>query len=300
MPSLEIACFTTSSALKAYSGNSGRKGADRIELCAEGSAENGGTTPSVETFTSVIQTLNQQQQQQQGTAPSSVDARPIIPINIMIRPRPGDFVYTDAEFQAMQESIRAFKSLHRQYRSRIPTSREKEEKEQFGAVNGFVFGILTPEHTVDVARNAVLVRLAAPVPCTFHRAFDQVLLHQQQQQQQQHGDTPGGVSGAGMGVEARALGDVRAAGFRAVLTSGGAETAVVGTARLATLVRAAADIQGDIEVIVGGGVRRGNVKSLRDRTGASWFHSSAIVAADGADEASVEEIRGIKNELRLS
>lgn len=69
----------------------------------------------------------------------------------MVRPRGGDFVYTEEEFRQMKESITTFKS----------------------PADGFVFGILTPDKIVDIARTTELVHLAEPLPCTFHKAFDE-------------------------------------------------------------------------------------------------------------------------------
>jgi copper homeostasis protein len=74
-------------------------------------------------------------------------------MNVMIRPRGGDFVYTDAEFEQMKSEIQQFKKIN---------------------VDGFVFGILNSDYSFDRTRNRELVALASPVPCTFHRAFDVV------------------------------------------------------------------------------------------------------------------------------
>lgn len=122
---LEIACFNYESALVAS-----QFGADRIELCA--GYEVGGTTPDIE----LLQRLK-----------SEIE----IPIYVMIRPRGGDFVYSETEFERMKSDVMQFEAL----------------------ADGFVFGILTPENNVDVIRNSELVKLAGK-PCTFHRAFDYV------------------------------------------------------------------------------------------------------------------------------
>lgn len=128
---LEIACFTPSSATTAA-----RSGAHRIELCASYSL--GGTTPSLSALRAIRQEI--------GTS---------TPIHVMLRPRGGDFVYTDSEFADMERGMEAF--LHT------------------GLVDGFVFGVLDAAGCVDVARNAGLVARAGEVPCTFHRAVDAVL-----------------------------------------------------------------------------------------------------------------------------
>ncbi|CZT20732.1 related to Copper homeostasis protein CutC [Ramularia collo-cygni] len=126
---LEVACFNVASAIVAAENH-----ADRIELCEDQAA--GGTTPSLDWL---IQ----------------VKARVSIPVFVMIRPRGGDFVYTEAEFARMQEELQAFKQ----------------------SADGFVFGILDSESKVDKSRTAELVRFVHPKPCTFHRAFDQTSDH---------------------------------------------------------------------------------------------------------------------------
>jgi copper homeostasis protein len=117
MKKLEIACFNLESALIAQ-----KSGADRIELCANMSV--GGTTPSIEIIEQTKQNLT-------------------IDLYVMIRPRGGNFIYSNEEFQQMKDSILQIKKI---------------------GVNGFVFGILNTE----------LINLAKPFSCTFHRAFDEV------------------------------------------------------------------------------------------------------------------------------
>jgi copper homeostasis protein len=125
MSKIEIACFNPQSAITAFD-----SGADRIELC-DGLSE-GGTTPDFE----IVKQLRNKIE---------------IPVFVMIRPRGGDFTYSDAEFEQMKSEIIMMKSLK---------------------VDGFVFGILDENDEVDIERNKALVELAKPYPCTFHRAFD--------------------------------------------------------------------------------------------------------------------------------
>lgn len=122
---LEIACFNYESAIIAVN-----SGADRIELCA--GFEVGGTTPDFEIL-------------------KKLKAEIEIPMYAMIRPRGGNFVYSDSEFERMKSDILRLGS----------------------SADGFVFGILDPDSKVDVERNSELVKLARK-PCTFHRAFDEV------------------------------------------------------------------------------------------------------------------------------
>lgn len=132
MNKLEIACFNLESAVIAQ-----QNGADRVELCD--GIEFGGTTPNFEVTTKVRQLID-------------------IDLNVMIRTRGGDFVYSDTEFEQMKLEISEFKKLN---------------------INGFVFGILDENNYIDVKRNTELVNLAKPFPCTFHRAFDDVSDYEQ-------------------------------------------------------------------------------------------------------------------------
>jgi len=122
---LEISAETLEAALAAQRG-----GADRVELC--GNLNLGGVTPSVELMRAVRAQLR-------------------IPIFGMIRPRGGEFVYSEAEFAEMKRSI--------------------GEAKQAG-VGGVVAGVLTSDGSVDMERTRELVALARPLPLTFHRAFD--------------------------------------------------------------------------------------------------------------------------------
>ena len=220
---LEIACFDTSSAVAAA-----KAGASRIELCANYAA--GGVTPSI-------------------TSLSSIREATTIPINVMIRPRAGDFNYTLEEFTQMKADIELFK----------PSS------------NGFVFGILHPKDSVDEVRNKELVELAAPLPCTFHRAIDETL------------------------VLDEAVNAIVECGFKSILTSGGMKNAVEGAERVALLQ---AKFGSQITFILGGGVRSTNVEQLKRRTGVQWVHSAAITKA--GEEVDEEEVRKLQKALRNS
>ena len=105
-------------------------GAGRIELCA--ALSEGGLTPSA----GVIAVARQ---------------RVGIAAHVMIRPRGGDFLYTDVEFAAMQ--------------------RDAEMAKRLGAA-GVVFGLLLSDSSIDLARTRQLVEQSQPMSVTFHRAFD--------------------------------------------------------------------------------------------------------------------------------
>jgi len=125
---------------------------------------------------------------------------------------------------------------------------------QAGA-NGVVFGLLTADGNVDLERSRALVedaRSAAPsVEVTFHRAIDMA-----------------------RNLEI-ALEDVIQTGAHRVLTSGGAQSALLGSARIAGLVRSA---EGKIGVMVCGNVRAENLRQIAQATGAREFHASLRTA----------------------
>lgn len=126
-PLLEVIGFNIESCHTAQ-----ENGAGRIELCD--SPGEGGTTPSYGFIKEARKLLR-------------------IPLYVMIRPRGGDFLYSDREFRLMMEDIAVCKQL---------------------GCDGVVFGILHPDGSVDVRRNRLLAELAYPMGVTFHRAFDRV------------------------------------------------------------------------------------------------------------------------------
>jgi copper homeostasis protein len=125
MVNMEVCANSVASALAAQAG-----GAIRIELC--GSLTEGGTTPSYAQVALAKQLL-------------SIKVYPII------RPRAGDFLYSDLEFNLMKADIAICKVLN---------------------CEGVVIGILKDDGSIDKERCAELIALAAPMRVTFHRAFD--------------------------------------------------------------------------------------------------------------------------------
>jgi copper homeostasis protein len=107
-------------------------GVHRIELC--GPLHEGGTTPSAGLIARCLERL-------------------LVSVHVLIRPRVGDFVYTDDEFEIMKRDVAVAKEL---------------------GADGVVVGILTPEGEVDAIRLAELHAVASPLRVGFHRAFDVV------------------------------------------------------------------------------------------------------------------------------
>jgi len=122
---LEICCFNLQSALIAQHG-----GAHRVELCADAGV--GGTTQSF----GIIKTAREKLQIQ------------LYPI---IRPRGGDFLFSNEEFEIMMTDVAFCKQI---------------------GCDGVVIGMLNEDGTIDKKRCAKLVQLAYPLGVTFHRAFD--------------------------------------------------------------------------------------------------------------------------------
>jgi copper homeostasis protein len=122
---VEAAVETLDSALAAE-----RAGADRIELCEN--LSDGGTTPGARLIGAVAE-------------------RTRLPVFVLIRPRAGDFVYSDDEFDQMIRGTELARRL---------------------GIAGIVTGALTPDGRVDVERTRTLVEAAAGLPVTFHRAID--------------------------------------------------------------------------------------------------------------------------------
>jgi len=120
---------------------------------------------------------------------------------------------------------------------------------QLGA-DGVVLGILQEDGRVDVPRTRQLVDLARPLKVTFHRAFDM---------------------SRDLG---KSLEDVIASGVDRVLTSGGEQTVESGLETVANLTRTARD---RVIIMAGGGVARGNVRSIVTRTGVREIHASVRV-----------------------
>lgn len=212
---LEVACFNLESCFIAQNA-----GAKRIELCKDYSV--GGITPGETTITEARKQLH-------------------IDLFVMIRPRKGNFIYSDMEYKAMKSQIEFCKKLK---------------------CDGVVFGILTKENNVDMERCRELVRLAKPMQCTFHRAFDEAE------------------------NSAKALEDIISCGFSRILTSGKCKTAKEGIETIRQLIDKA---KGQVIIMPGGGIRSSNISELLNGTIAVEFHTAAIT-----DESEIADSYEIK------
>jgi copper homeostasis protein len=217
---LEIACFNMESAIIAQ-----QAGANRIEFCAHMNA--GGVTPKLEEFILLKSKIH-------------------IPIFVMIRPKRGNFIYSNAEFEQMKKDILYFKNV---------------------GANGFVFGILTENKEVNTIQNKALVELANPLPCTFHRAFDEI------------------------NDQLEALDTIIECGFRTILTSGNAKNAMEGLSSLKALALKA---NNKICIMPGGGVRANHIEILKENILTNWFHSSAVLHHETAN---MDEVFMLKSKL---
>ncbi|MAE19958.1 copper homeostasis protein CutC [Candidatus Poribacteria bacterium] len=201
MAIVEICLEDIESAIAAQCG-----GADRIELCDNLAV--GGTTPSI----GMIQQVRQQLQ---------------IDLQVLVRPRGGDFCYTDLEFGVMKADVEAAKSA---------------------GADGIVTGILNTDGTIDVQRTQELIRLALPIPVTFHRAFDH---------------TPNPLS---------ALETLAGYGISRILSSGQASSAYEGLSLLSQLQKTA---RGRISIMAGGGVNSWNAPQIVRQARISEIHTGS-------------------------
>ncbi|MCI6467600.1 MAG: copper homeostasis protein CutC [Faecalicatena sp.] len=122
---LEVCVDSVESAIAAERG-----GAKRLELCSN--LIIGGTTPTPALFCAVRKAVD-------------------IKIHVLIRPRFGDFCYTDAEFEIIRKEVRQFREL---------------------GADGAVIGVLRPDGTLNMEQMEGLVREAGEMKLTLHRAFD--------------------------------------------------------------------------------------------------------------------------------
>lgn len=192
----------------------------------------GGTTPSPATINYAVKELGLQ-------------------VFVLVRPRGGDFCYNELEIKTMEEDVEFCKQA---------------------GVAGIVVGFLHPDGTIDTELTSRFVKLAAPLPVTFHRAFDRCT------------------------DPLNALEQVIDCGCARILTSGCKPTAMEGADVLQQLVKQA---DGRIKILAGSGVTPENAAELRHKTGAPEIHGSCkITRPDGAWETDVEQVKKLLEVLR--
>jgi copper homeostasis protein len=207
---LEACVDSVESALDAAKG-----GASRLELCSN--LIIGGTTPSQWLLKEIRNYTD-------------------IKINVLIRPRFGDFCYSDYEFNIMKEEVQMFREL---------------------GVGGAVLGILKPDGTLNLKQMGELMHLAKDMEVTLHRAFDVCR------------------------DPYEALEQAKNVGVSSILTSGQKNTCLAGSSLIKELVELS---QGEIEILVGGGVNAKVIKQIGPLTGARAYHMSGKVNRDSIME----------------
>ena len=185
----------------------------------------GGTTPSPATIEYAVKELGLQ-------------------VFVLVRPRGGDFCYNELEIKTMEEDVEFCKRA---------------------GVAGIVVGFLHPDGSIDTELTRRFVKLAAPLPVTFHRAFDRCP------------------------EPLKALEQIIDCGCARILTSGCKPTAMEGADMLKQLVQQA---NGRIKILAGSGVTPENAAALRKKTGAPEIHGSCkITRPDGAWETDAEQVK---------
>ena len=225
MIEVEICCNSVASARAAAAG-----GARRVELCRD--LECGGLTPADEAIDCCVRELG-------------------LRTHVLVRPRAGDFCYSDAEIIEIEETLMRCRTL--------------------GAA-AVVVGFLTPQGRIDEALTRHIVRLAAPMEVTFHRAFD-----------------------AARQDPLEALEAVARAGCHRLLTSGQAPTALEGAAVIRRLVGATA-----VKILAGSGVTPQNVGRLIALTGVGEVHGSCkTTLADGTVRTDAEQVKQLIHNTQI-
>lgn len=170
---------------------------------------NGGLTPDLKTITSAKEIFNGK-------------------IFVMIRCRPGNFNYSAHEQKSMLDSIKQAKSIN---------------------INGFVYGALTENLTIDEYKCKQIIEAAFPLEVTFHRAFDSIPEKEKQ------------------------IEKIIELNFKRILTSGRPGSA---SENINTLKNLNLSFGDKITLIAGGSIRSSNIKSIADSTKIHEFHSAAI------------------------
>lgn len=187
----------------------------------------GGTTPSPATLQYAVRELG-------------------LDVFVLVRPRGGDFLYNELEIKTMEADV--------------------EYCKQAGAA-GVVVGFLREDGNIDTELTRRFVRLSAPLPVTFHRAFDECT------------------------DPLRALEEIIDCGCSRILTSGCKPTAPEGADLLKQLVSKA---DGRITILAGSGITPENAAPLKEYTNVSEIHGSCkMLRPDGSFETDKEQVRAL-------
>ena len=185
-----------------------------------------------------------------GTTPTEEDIRYCVQqlglrTHVLVRPRAGNFVYTESEFEQI--------------------CREVEMCRQCQA-HAVVVGFLTSDGYIDEELTRQIVRLAAPMEVTFHRAFDEILQ-----------------------PPLEALDAIIRCGCHRLLTSGCRPNALEGADTIRQLVERSA---GRITILAGAGITPDNALQIIHQTGVSEIHSSCKhTLPDGTIETDTQIVR---------
>jgi copper homeostasis protein len=192
----------------------------------------GGTTPSPATIDYAVRGLG-------------------LKVFVLVRPRGGDFCYNELEIRTMEEDVAYCKKV---------------------GVAGIVVGFLHPDGSIDTELTRRFVELSAPLPVTFHRAFDRCT------------------------EPLKALEQIIGCGCARILTSGCRPTAMEGADLLQQLVQQA---DGRIQILAGSGITPENAAALKQKTGVPEIHGSCkFTRADGAWETDAGQVRRLVTELQ--
>lgn len=205
---LECCVDSVESAIAAKQG-----GADRIELCS--ALVIGGLSPSQALYKKIRE---------------MVDIR----IHVLLRPRFGDFCYTDYEHEILKEEVRSFREL---------------------GADGIVIGNMNPNGTLNMRQMRELMEEAKGMSVTLHRAFDMCK------------------------DPFQTLEDAKLLGIHTILTSGQKNNCADGTDLLRNLVEKA---QGELDILIGGGVDASVIPMLYEKTHAHSYHMSGKISLESA------------------
>lgn len=165
-----------------------------------------------------------------------------LPVFILIHPKAGSYNYNQKLFEMLKNSISTFKKAK---------------------ADGFVFACMYSKDGINVIQNKELVQLAAPLPCTFHRAFDAI------------------------NNKEDAVESILKSGFKRILTSGGEGKAEDNIDLIVDLQR---KYKNQITIMPCGGVRSTNINSFIDEDVFTEVHSSAILQGEVADKGEIEKL----------